>query len=261
MLNIQPVPALDSNYFWLVQPDRAVPTAYIIDPGRAAPVIEALTANALKLAAIIITHRHQDHIGGVEELVQRFRIPVYGPRSPWIPQVTHPLADGDCLTLPGFALEVIEVPGHTLDHIAYIHHPTGAGPKLLFCGDTLFAGGCGRLSDGSADQLYASLMRIAALEDDTLVYCSHEYTLANLHFGQAVEPDNPAIRARLQIVENQRERGLITLPTNIALEKQTNPFLRVHLAPVKRAAERYCGCKLDSEREIFAVIRGWKDKF
>lgn len=261
MLNVHPVPALDSNYFWLVHPNRASRIAYIIDPGEAAPVITALVKHKLELAGIIITHRHHDHIDGIAELVLKFQVPVYGPRSPVIPQITHPLTEGDRLLLPDFVLDVIAVPGHTLDHLAYIHRSTGGGPVRLFCGDTLFAGGCGRLFDGSASQLYDSLIRIAALPEDTLVYCAHEYTLDNLRFGAAVEPDNYDLVERLQTVAEQRQLGLITLPTNIGLEQRTNPFLRTHLAEVKRAAEDYCGHTLGSEREIFAMVRKWKDKF
>ena len=261
MLNVHPVPALESNYFWLVHPDSAASTAYIIDPGHAAPVISALAKRKLDLAGIIITHRHHDHIDGIAELVQKFQVPVYGPPSPAIPQITHPLGEGDRLLLPDFALEVIAVPGHTLDHIAYIHRPARGEPARLFCGDTLFAGGCGRLFDGSASQLYDSLMRIAALPDDTLVYCAHEYTLDNLRFGAAVEPDNRDLVERLRTVAAQRQRGEITLPTNIGLEHRTNPFLRTHLPSVKLAAEGYCGHSLGSEREIFAMVRIWKDNF
>lgn len=261
MLNVYPIPALDNNYFWLAHPNPVSRIAYIIDPGESAPVINTLAKRKLELAGIIITHRHHDHIGGVAELVQKFKVPVYGPRSPAIPQITHPLAEGDRLLLPDFALDVIAVPGHTLDHIAYIHQPTTGEPASLFCGDTLFAGGCGRLFDGTASQLYDSLIRIAALPDDTLIYCAHEYTLDNLRFGAAVEPDNHDLVERLQLVTDQRQRGEITLPTNIGLECRTNPFLRTHLASVKLAAERYCGHSLDSEREIFAMVRKWKDKF
>lgn len=286
MLNVLPIPALDSNYFWLVQPVPGSPLAYIIDPGQAAPVLKALAQHELQLAGIIITHRHHDHIGGVEELVQCFDVPVYGPHSRAIPQISHHVSHGDTLNLPDFALEVIAVPGHTLDHHAYIHRPDSSAsalnsptlnspilnnpalsspglnsPALLFCGDTLFAGGCGRLFDGSADQLHDSLMALATLPDDTLVYCAHEYTLDNLRFAQTVEPDNHDLVERFHAVKSQRQRGEMTLPTTIGMEKRTNPFLRVHMQSVRQAAEEFCGHDLGCGREVFAIVRGWKDRF
>jgi hydroxyacylglutathione hydrolase len=263
MLTVYAIPAFNDNYFWLLQPD---------------------TSN--QLVGIIITHHHHDHIDGVNELTRRYPVPVYGPRSAKIPQVTHFLTDGDQLRLPSLTLQVLAVPGHTLDHIAYLYRPDQqqddrpdkqqkaqpdnqaqangserAKPASLFCGDTLFAGGCGRLFDGTASQLYDSLMRLAELDDATLVYCAHEYTLANLKFARVVEPGNINLVERLQQVTQMRQQGLMTLPTTIGLEKQTNPYLRVKLMPIKQAAERHSGQSLPTPREVFAAIRIWKDYF
>jgi hydroxyacylglutathione hydrolase len=264
MLNIYPIPALDSNYFWLLQPDSAEPAAYIIDPGAAGPVITAVDSHQLQLAGIIVTHHHHDHIGGINELVERYNLPVYGPRSSRIPQVDHYLKEGDTLSLSGLHLEVMEIPGHTQDHLAYLYHPVPdqqPSAPLLFCGDTLFSAGCGRLLDGTAAQLYSSLQRLAQLPQDTMIYCAHEYTLANLRFAHHLEPDNQAISERLADVENLRHRNEITVPTHLGLELHTNPFLRTHVLAVKRAAERYQGRKLETPLEVFTVLRQWKDNF
>jgi hydroxyacylglutathione hydrolase len=264
MLKIYPVPALDSNYFWLLQPDSAKPAAYIIDPGAADPVISELDSHQLVLAGIIITHHHADHIGGVKALVERYRVPVYGPRSVRIPQVDHYVKEGVTLSLDGVDLEVLEVPGHTQEHLAYLYRPASAqhaSAPLLFCGDTLFSAGCGRLLDGTAAQLYSSLQRLAQLPQDTMIYCAHEYTLANLHFARTVEPDNTAIGERLADVEDLRRRNQITVPTHLGLELHTNPFLRPHIPAVKRAAETYSGRTLKTPLEVFTALRQWKDNF
>jgi hydroxyacylglutathione hydrolase len=260
MLNIYPIPALDTNYFWLLQPESDSPVAYIIDPGAAVPVIEAVEQQCLELAGIIITHHHHDHIGGIDGLVERYKIPVYGPHSARIPQITHPLWDGDQLHLPGLLFDVMEIPGHTQDHLAYYHKPISAPPQL-FCGDTLFIGGCGRLLDGTAAQLHQSLRHLTGLPRDTLIYCGHEYTLANLEFAQAVEPDNKAVSEALLAAKLLRAQHLPTVPGTLASELATNPFLRTQLASVKNAAETYCGRSLQNEVEIFSVLREWKNHF
>lgn len=261
MLAIYPIPALDTNYFWLLHPDQRNTAAYILDPGAATPVIAALESRQLTLSGIIITHHHHDHIGGIDELVERFRVPVYGPRSSRIPQVTHFLEDGDCLSLPGLRMDVWAISGHTQEHLAFLHKPGADEPYRLFCGDTLFAAGCGRLLDGTAEQLYASLVRLAQLPDDTLVYCSHEYTLANLRFAQAAEPDNTAVAARLNTVKQLRSMGQNTLPTTIGLEKATNPFLRVDAPSIRESAEKFAGRSLETGQAVFTALRQWKDVF
>lgn len=263
MLTVYPIPALGDNYFWLLQPEPHAPTTYIIDPGAADPVVDALKAHHLQLAGIIITHHHHDHIDGINALVDTYNIPVYGPNSVKIPQVTHRLGEGDELQLPQLTLKVLALPGHTLDHLAYLYHPPKdtAQASSLFCGDTLFAGGCGRIFDASASQLYDSFMRLASLDDNTLVYCAHEYTLTNLHFAHQIEPNNTALQTRLKKVAQMRHQGLATIPTSIGLEKKTNPYLRTHLTCVREAAERYHKRKLTNPRDVFIAIRTWKDQF
>lgn len=259
MLTVYPIPALESNYFWLLQPDPAKPDVYILDPGDARPVLEFLQHHQLQLAGIIVTHHHWDHTDGIDDLLARFPVPVHGPASQRIPQVTHTLKDSDTLSLPDLQLEVLAVPGHTLDHLAYVYRDE-KGPAKLFCGDTLFAGGCGRMFEGQPEQMLGSLNRLAALPDDTLIYCSHEYTLANLQFAANVEPDNADLQARLQQTRQRREQHLITLPSTIGLERKTNPFLRCHLPTVKAAAESYAKDSLATDAAVFAAVRRWKDQ-
>jgi hydroxyacylglutathione hydrolase len=258
MIQVIPVPALRDNYIWLIRlagnrpadPTRAV----IVDPGDAGPVIAALAAHRLTPAAILITHHHPDHTGGVPELRRQFPLPLYGPAGLRSGAPDHPLREGDELPLGGgLTLRVLEVPGHTLDHIAY------HGGGLLFCGDTLFTGGCGRLFEGSAQQLHASLQKLAALPAETRIHCGHEYTLANLTFASRVEPDNRRLAARLVDTMRLRSQNLVTASATLAEEKATNPFLRCHIAAVKQAAERFCDRPLNSVPEVFAMIRSWKD--
>lgn len=257
MLKITPIPAFDNNYFWVIQPDPRKAVVWVVDPGAAQPVQHYLNQQGLTLSAILITHRHNDHIGGVNDLLTRWAVPVYGPVSDAIPQVTHPLKDGDNLIINNFHLQIIAVPGHTWEHISYYlpqHH-------VLFCGDALFAGGCGRRFDGTAEIMWQSLQKLAALPDNTLIYCAHEYTLSNLNFAAAVEPDNRELMARLQIVERQRDEGAITLPSTMLLEKRTNPFLRCHLDGIKIFTERHIGHPLDSAAQVFSALRSIKDSW
>lgn len=258
MLTIYSIPALESNYFWLLQPSPMDRRAYILDPGDAAPVLACLHEHQLELAGIIITHHHWDHTNGIDDLLALHPVPVYGPASQRIPQVTQVLKDGDHLALPDLHLDVMAVPGHTLDHLAYLH--TASRPASLFCGDSLFAGGCGRMFEGQPEQMLHSLSRMAALDEDTLIYCSHEYTVANLQFALKVEPDNPALLERLHDEQQKRDQQLSTLPSTIALERRTNPFLRCHLSQVRIAAEQYAGTPLTNDAAVFATIRRWKDQ-
>lgn len=259
MLTVYAIPALVSNYFWLLRPSLENNRAYILDPGAAQPVIATLQQYQLELEGIIITHHHWDHTDGIDELLSRYAVPVYGPDSARIPQVTHKLYDGDTLTLTDLSLDVIAVPGHTLDHLAYIDSRT-SNPTRLFCGDALFAGGCGKMFEGQPEQMLASLNKLASLPDETLVYCSHEYTLPNLQFALKVDTDNPALRTRLDAEQHKRQQLQSTLPTNIGIEKRTNPFLRCHLPQIKQAAEQQTGFPLESEAAVFAAIRHWKDQ-
>jgi hydroxyacylglutathione hydrolase len=260
VLTITPIPALDSNYFWVIRPSLDTHAVYVVDPGDAAPVIDYLTRNQLTLAAILITHRHRDHIQGIAGLLELSPVPVYGPDSELIPLVTHKLGDGDLLRLEGITFNIIGVPGHTWEHIAYCSPSHDAiSPPLLFCGDALFAGGCGRRFDGTAEIMWNSLQKLAALPDDTQIYCAHEYTQANLEFAIAVEPDNPELGARFEQVKHARAQGLITLPSTILLEKRTNPFLRCQQPGIKIFTENRIRQMLTTPAKVFGALRLIKD--
>ncbi len=265
-IQVFPVPAFNDNYLWLFHSDNenggGSKQAWVVDPGDAEVILKALDERELKLAGILITHHHPDHTGGIDSLLKNFpNIPVYGPAGGSVPQVTEPLNDGDSITIDeGIAFEVLSLPGHTLDHIAYFRSGEGAEP-ILFCGDTLFAGGCGRLFEGTPEQMYHSLRKLGNLPDETQVYCAHEYTLANLAFAAAVEPDNEALIKRIASAKLTREQGQPTVPTTIGLEKITNPFMRSHVSSVRLAAEKRAGTAIDEESQVLAVIRSWKDNF
>ncbi|KIF80905.1 hydroxyacylglutathione hydrolase [Noviherbaspirillum autotrophicum] len=256
MLTVLAVPAFQDNYLWLIHDGRH---AAVVDPGDATPVLAALNAHQLSLAAILLTHHHADHVGGVPGLLANFHVPVFGPRHEAIPQITEPLSEGDTVTIPelDLTLAVLDVPGHTKGHIAYVAHQQ----QWLFCGDTLFAGGCGRLFEGTPEQMAASLTKLSALPDATQVYCAHEYTLANLHFAREVEPDNPALDPRIQAEQAKRDHGLPTIPSTIGLERSTNPFLRFHEPAI---AERLIALQHLSSREpiaVFTALRQWKNTY
>jgi len=257
MLNIQPIPAFTDNYIWLLA-DESSQQAYVVDPGDAGPVTETLTRLQLNLAGILVTHHHPDHVGGLQALCARYDPLVVGPHNPGIRGITRRVGAGDSVEVLGVDFDVLEVPGHTLDHIAYVHR--GANP-MVFCGDTLFAGGCGRLFEGTPDMMLRSLDSLAALDPATRVYCAHEYTLANLAFARAVEPDNRALARRIASDGESRRRGEPTVPSNIMTELATNPFLRCNepeLQASLRQQEKYPG---DDPVDIFAAVRGWKDVF
>jgi hydroxyacylglutathione hydrolase len=249
------VPAFDDNYIWLIRGEGR--NVAIVDPGDADAVASILEAKGLQAVAVLCTHHHWDHTGGNLALQARYDIPVYGPASERIPGITHPLRDGDRVELADFdpPLDVIEVPGHTAGHIAYY------GKDLLFCGDTLFSGGCGRLFEGTAAQMHESLTRLAALPETTRVYCAHEYTESNLRFALTVEPGNPEIRARLNDVRALRARGEPSVPSTLGVEKLTNPFLRCGEGAVRDAVESHTGRVLGAEVDVFTELRRWKDGF
>ncbi|WP_043316745.1 hydroxyacylglutathione hydrolase [Microbulbifer sp. HZ11] len=252
MITIRPIPAFNDNYIWHLQENGE---HWVVDPGDAAPVMAALQGQ--RLTGILLTHHHFDHTGGVSALTSAFDCPVYGPAT--IEGVTHPLEEGSRLTLLGRHCRVFEVPGHTLDHIALLMED--GAERYLFCGDTLFAAGCGRLFEGTPDQMHQSLSRLAALPSHTLVYCTHEYTLANLAFALAAEPQNQELIERQQAARAQRDRGEPTLPSTIGLERATNPFLRTAEPSVRQQAlQRGASASADTV-EIFATLRQWKDVF
>lgn len=263
MLNVQGVPAFNDNYIWLIRhPDK--PQVAIVDPGDAKPVIAAIKAEGLEPIAILITHHHWDHVGGIADLLANYpHLSVYGPANETIPHLHHPLSEGDTVKLEALGAEfrVMDVPGHTAGHIAYYHPPanTTSNSGLLFVGDTLFAGGCGRLFEGTPVQMHDSLTRIAALPDETAVYCAHEYTEDNLVFARIAEPENAALQTRQNDVRQQRAKGLATVPSKLGIEKATNPFLRSEQANIIRAAEAFAGRKLATGADVFAVVRHWKD--
>jgi hydroxyacylglutathione hydrolase len=235
--------------------------AAAVDPGDAGPILAALQSHKLALTAILLTHHHADHIGGVDGLLERFAVPVFGPKSEGIAAVTQPLAEGDRVNVPGLdlQLDVLDVPGHTKGHIAYVRR---SGLHWLFCGDTLFAGGCGRLFEGTPEQMVVSLSKLAALPEDTQVYCAHEYTISNLRFALAVEPGNAALHLRVQLEDAKRKGGLPTVPSSIGLELATNPFLRYQEPEVVDTLMKAGKLKPGAHPvQAFAALREWKNVF
>jgi len=251
------LPAFTDNYIWMLHDDRQ---AIVVDPGDAAPVAAALDAQGLALAAILVTHHHPDHVGGVSALRPRLQGPVYGPAREAIPQPFVPLADGEHVDVLGLRLQVIDVPGHTAGHIAYFLPATDGQAPVLFCGDTLFSGGCGRLFEGTPAQMHQSLGRLAALPGDTRVCCAHEYTESNLKFATAVEPANAALARYTVACRALRADGLPTLPSTIAQERAINPFMRCDAPDVITAAQTR-GAADHSGPAVLGALREWKNSF
>ncbi|KPC53346.1 hydroxyacylglutathione hydrolase [Amantichitinum ursilacus] len=252
MFKITPIPILETNYIWLLHDDRH---AFAVDPGEAAPLLAYLAQHQLSLAGILVTHHHGDHTGGLAQLAQAAPCPVYGPGH--IDLVNHAVTEGNTLDVQGTPVEVMAVPGHTLDHLAF--YAAGA-PGAVFCGDTLFAAGCGRLFEGTPEQMFASLQKLAALPPATRVCCTHEYTLDNLKFALAAEPGNLDLQARFAAAQFTRAAGLPTLPSTLELEIQTNPFLRFDAVGIKESALAQGAQALDPV-QVFATLRRWKDHF
>ncbi|WP_447955639.1 hydroxyacylglutathione hydrolase [Vreelandella sp. EE7] len=255
MMSVTPIPALSDNYIWLLRQDTSQ-NVCVVDPGEAAPVIELLEREGLSLATILITHHHHDHTGGVKELKRRYGCHVIGPAGSSIESLDETVGHGDELRVMGRLFEVIATPGHTLDHISYF----AAGiPALLFCGDTLFCAGCGRLFEGEPEQMLASLEALAKLPEDTLVFAGHEYTRANLMFARQADPDNDAIPQALEECEKARAMDRPTLPSNIGRELTINPYLRVATDSVRQAA----GAQGPNGDDLatFTTLREWKNRF
>ncbi|MAF04779.1 MULTISPECIES: hydroxyacylglutathione hydrolase [unclassified Herbaspirillum] len=263
-MDVLAVPAFDDNYLWIIHDGRH---AAVVDPGDAVPVLAALQAEGLTLAAILLTHHHADHVGGVVELARSAVsdefpvIPVYGParEQSRIKGMTVPLHGNDEVTIPslGLSLQVIDVPGHTLGHIAYYSAEQG----FVFCGDTLFAGGCGRLFEGTPAQMVESLAKLSSLPGNTQVYCAHEYTLSNLKFAAEVEPGNAELSARLHRERTKRDQGEATVPTSIALERATNPFLRANEKEIQESLQKAGRLTELNEVSSFAALREWKNTY
>ena len=256
-MKLRALPAFTDNYIWMLHDDRQ---AIVVDPGDAAPVAAALDAQGLALAAILVTHHHPDHVGGVAALRPRLQGPVYGPAREAIPQPFAPLADGDSVSLLGLRFQVIDVPGHTAGHIAYFLPASDVQAPVLFCGDTLFSGGCGRLFEGTPAQMHQSLGRLAALPGDTRVCCAHEYTESNLKFANAVEPANAALARYTVACRALRADGLPTLPSTIAQERAINPFMRCDAPDVVTAAQSR-GAADRSGPAVLGALREWKNSF
>lgn len=256
-MKLIPLPAFQDNYLWLLHDGQR---ALVVDPGDAAPVQAFLAAHGLRLEAILVTHHHGDHTGGVDALREATGARVWGPAREAIPQPFTPLSEGDRIEALGLAFDVLDVPGHTAGHIAY-YCADWQGAPLLFCGDTLFSGGCGRLFEGTPAQMFDSLAKLAALPAATRVCCTHEYTLSNLKFATAVEPGNAQLIHYRQQCEQKRSHGEPTLPSSIALEKQVNPFLRTRESEVAQAAHRHDGADPADPVAVFAALRQWKNEF
>jgi hydroxyacylglutathione hydrolase len=257
---IHPIPAFTDNYIWAIS-EADSQNVCVVDPGDAKAVIEYLESNSLLLTDILITHHHPDHTGGILELLDRFSCRVVGPGSSGIKGLSDFVAEGDSVTLFGHLFSVIEVPGHTLDHIAYYCQDEDQGDPILFCGDTLFAAGCGRLFEGTPEMMHSSLNKLSSLPTNTRVFCTHEYTMANLQFAVAADPSNEALARRVEAEQAKRAAELPTLPSSIALELATNPFLRCSEAGLQKSSKERLGRPVRNEVDVFAALRSWKDSF
>ncbi|MDP9139755.1 MAG: hydroxyacylglutathione hydrolase [Pseudomonadota bacterium] len=260
-MQLHAIPIFSDNYVWvLIRGQDAV----VVDPGDGAPVARYLQENALNLQAILVTHHHPDHIAGIPVLLGVWPVPVYGPadEAAQIKLLSHQLNDGDAIEVLGECLQVVSLPGHTLGHIAYVQlAPDTDEAPFVLCGDTLFSAGCGRLFEGTPAQMHASMQRLDALPANSRMYCTHEYTLSNLAFARAVEPDNRDIQDHICKVQTLRADGIPSVPTTLALERRINPFLRTREHAARQAAETWAGSALNDEVMVFAALRKWKDGF
>jgi len=254
MINIEPIEAFSDNYIWLLTTNEG---SIVIDPGESHNLLKILKENNFNLKAILITHHHYDHTGGINEILSEKSIDVYGPYNN-IDSINIRVANETKINLLGIEFEIIEIPGHTLDHIAYYSENNGS--PILFCGDTLFAGGCGRVFEGTFEQMHDSLSILKKLPINTKIYCGHEYTESNLKFAKSVEPLNQKIISRYNEVIELRKQGIPSLPTTLELELETNPFLRVGLKEVQQEISKKFNIP-KNDNDIFTAIRQWKDNF
>ena len=254
---ITPLAAFDDNYIWCIA-DAQQKKIAVVDPGDAQPVIDYAAAHGYQLVAILITHHHFDHTGGIQDLLQAFGdMPVYGGTETACNHITHALQEQESINVLGQNFTLLTIPGHTLDHVAYFDEEN----QQLLCGDTLFLAGCGRVFEGTMPQMHSSLQTLMALPGTTLVYPTHEYSLANLAFAEAVEPDNQDIQQALEQARQLRAGNTPTLPTQLSTEALINPFVRCHIPNVIVAAQQRAESKLDSQAEVFATLREWKNQF
>jgi hydroxyacylglutathione hydrolase len=260
-LKFTPIPAFRDNYIWLIE-NEASDDVFLVDPGQAEPALRHLDEHELTLSGVLITHSHNDHIGGINEVIASHPAPVYGPQCERIPQISSPVSEGTHVELwPGIAFEVLEIPGHLDEHVAYFFSGDAANLPAVCAGDTLFSSGCGRMFDGPPVAYKHSLDRLKRLPSETLVYCAHEYTLANLKFAVSIEPDNMNIRQKEVEVQQRLSDSKCSLPTTIASELATNPFLRCDNDRVKREVSRQSQQSLSNELETFTALRSLKDRF
>ena len=265
MPRITPIPAFNDNYIWCWI-DEDSHRAAVVDPGDADPVLSFLKQHQMQLDTILVTHHHHDHTGGIERLLQeaspQFSIPVYGPSNSVIRSISEPMHEGESFLLFGRRVQVMTIPGHTLDHIGYFVAASATDQTpFVFCGDTLFRAGCGRLFEGTPEQMLQSLNRLNELPAETLVYCTHEYTLSNLAFAAAVEPHNQAIQEAIKADQHKRQQQLPTLPSTLAEERRINPFMRTEAPAVQAAAGNLEQIDTTNATEVFRVIRDWKNRF
>ena len=256
-MHIRPIPAFKDNYIWVIHDER---NAVIVDPGIAFPVIEYLQLKRLQLSAILITHHHSDHTGGNAELLRLRNVPIYGPKNEATATINHPVSEGDEVNLQELklSLKVLNIPGHTQGHIAYY----GSKPaSMVFCGDTLFSCGCGRIFEGTPQQMYESLQKLSHLPNNTSIYCAHEYTLDNICFAKVVDPKNPSLIKLESTAKKLRHQNIPTIPTTLSLEKVVNPFLRCDQQEIINSTQNYAMKLLSDPLDVFTVLREWKNLF